>query len=112
VNVLWQGDANSYAMRALDLCQSPARILNVTGPETVAVRRAAEFFAHRFGKDLLVAGESKGVALLNDAAACHQLLGYPAVSLSELLQAVANWVESGGSSLQKATKFQVTDGKF
>ncbi len=112
VNVLWQGDANSYAMRALELCESPARILNVTGPETIAVQRAAEFFAQRFGKALLVAGESKGVALLNNAAACHQLLGYPAVSLRELMQAVASWVETGGASLLKATKFQVTDGKF
>jgi nucleoside-diphosphate-sugar epimerase len=112
VNVLWQGDANSYAMRALELCQSPARILNVTGPETVSVRRAAEFFAQRFGKDLLITGESKGVALLNNAAACHRLLGYPEVSLEELMHAVAGWVEMGGASLQKATKFQVTDGKF
>ena len=45
VNVLWQGDANSYAMRSLELCDSPARILNVTGPETIPVLRAAEFFA-------------------------------------------------------------------
>ena len=112
VNVLWQGDANSYAMRSLELCQSPARILNITGPETVAVQRAAEFFAQRFKKDLRVTGESSGVALLNNAAACHQLLGYPQVSLRELMEAVASWVEAGGTSLQNPTKFQVTDGKF
>lgn len=112
VNVLWQGDANSYAMRALELCESPARILNVTGPETLAVQRAAEFFAQRFQKKLLVAGEPRGVALLNSAAACHQLLGYPQVSLGELMEAVANWIEAGGASLHNPTKFQVTDGKF
>jgi len=112
VNVLWQGDANSYAMRSLELCESPARILNVTGPETIPVRRAAEFFARRFQRELLVAGESKGLALLNNAGACHAALGYPEVSAEELMEAVATWVESGGASLNKATKFQVTDGKF
>ena len=112
VNVLWQGDANSYAMRSLELCESPARILNVTGPETIPVLRAAEFFARRFQRDLQVTGESKGLALLNDAGACHAALGYPAVSAEELMEAVAIWVESGGASLNKATKFQVTDGKF
>lgn len=112
VNALWQGDANSYAMRALELCASPARILNVTGPETIQVQRAAEFFARRFQRELLVKGESTGLALLNNAGACHAALGYPAVSAGELMEAVASWVESGGSSLNKATKFQVTDGKF
>jgi len=112
VNVLWQGDANSYAMRSLELCQSPARILNVTGPETIPVLRAANFFARRFQKELTLKGESKGLALLNDASACHAALGYPAVSAAELMEAVATWIESGGQSLNKATKFQVTDGKF
>jgi nucleoside-diphosphate-sugar epimerase len=112
VNVLWQGDANSYAMRSLELCASPARILNVTGPETIQVLRAAEFFANRLQRKLLVKGESKGVALLNNAGACHAALGYPAVSAEELMEAVASWVECGGASLNRATKFQVTDGKF
>ncbi len=112
VNVLWQGDANSYAMRSLELCESPARILNVTGPETIPVVRAANFFARRFQRELTLKGESKGLALLNDASACHAALGYPAVPAGELMEAVAAWIESGGSSLNKATKFQVTDGKF
>jgi nucleoside-diphosphate-sugar epimerase len=111
-NVLWQGDANSYAMRSLELCESPARILNVTGPETISVSSAAEFFATRFKRELRVQGESKGVALLSNAAACHAALGSPAVTAGELMEAVAGWIESGGSNLNKATKFQVTDGKF
>jgi nucleoside-diphosphate-sugar epimerase len=112
VNVLWQGDANSYAMRSLELCESPPRILNVTGPETIPVLRAAEFFASRFQRELLVRGGSKGVALLNNAGACHAALGYPSVSAGELMETVAGWVEAGGASLNKATKFQVMDGKF
>jgi nucleoside-diphosphate-sugar epimerase len=112
VNVLWQGDANSYAMRSLALCTSPARILNVTGPETLQVRRVAEFFAQRFQRELHFEGESSGVALLNNAGACHAALGYPEVTADQLMEAVATWVEAGGSTLNKATKFQVTDGKF
>ncbi|MDE3104100.1 MAG: NAD-dependent epimerase/dehydratase family protein [Acidobacteriota bacterium] len=112
VNVLWQGDANSYAMRSLELCESPARILNVTGPETVSVQRAAAFFAERFGYELKLKGEPGPLALLNDASACHAALGYPSMSASTLMEAVAVWVQSGGTLLNKATKFQVTDGKF
>ena len=112
VNVLWQGDANSYAMRSLELCSSPARLLNVTGPETLPVRRVAEFFAQRFGQELHFKGESSGVALLNNAAACHAALGYPEVTAAQLMEAVAVWLEAGGATLKKETKFQVTDGKF
>jgi nucleoside-diphosphate-sugar epimerase len=112
VNVLWQGDANSYALRSLDLCESPARILNVTGPETLSVVRAAEFFADRFDRELRVKGEPGPLALLNNAGACHAALGYPSMSANELMEAVAVWVKAGGKSLNKATKFQVTDGKF
>jgi hypothetical protein len=72
----------------------------------------ASFFARRFERELHVKGESKGLALLNNAGACHAALGYPAVSADELMEAVATWVECGGASLNKATKFQVTDGKF
>jgi nucleoside-diphosphate-sugar epimerase len=112
VNVLWQGDANSYAIRSLALCSSPARILNVTGPETIQVRRVAEFFAQRFARKPQFKGESTGIALLNNAGVCHAALGYPEVTADQLMEAVATWVESGGSALNKATKFQVTDGRF
>jgi nucleoside-diphosphate-sugar epimerase len=112
VNVIWQGDANSYAMRSLELCESPPRYLNVTGPETISVRRAAEYFAGRFGRPLHLTGESEELALLSNAGACHAALGYPQVSAAQLMEWVARWIEVGGASLNKATKFQVMDGKF
>jgi len=99
-------------LRSLDLCESPPRILNVTGPETISVVRAAEFFASRFDRALRLKGEPGPVALLNNAGACHAALGYPSMPANELMEAVAVWVEAGGTSLNKATKFQVTDGKF
>jgi nucleoside-diphosphate-sugar epimerase len=112
VNVLWQGDANSYAMRSLELCESPPRILNVTGPETIDVSYAAEFFARRLNRKLTFKGKSRGSALLSNASACHAALGAPSITAEELMEAVAVWVESGGATLNKATKFQVTDGRF
>ncbi len=111
-NVIWQGDANSYALRSLGLCESPARILNVTGPEIVSTRRTAEFYARRFGREAMLEGTESEVALLSDASICHQLLGYPSVSMDELMEAVAHWIEIGGASLGKPTKFEVTDGIF
>jgi nucleoside-diphosphate-sugar epimerase len=111
-NVIWQGDANSYALRCLELCQSPPRVLNVTGPETVSTRRAAEFFAARFDCKAVFQGEENDAALLNNASLCHRLLGYPEVTLGELMEMVAHWIEIGGTSLNKPTKFEVTDGRF
>ncbi|MBS1809013.1 MAG: NAD-dependent epimerase/dehydratase family protein [Acidobacteria bacterium] len=111
-NVIWQGDANSYAMRSLEFCEAPPRILNVTGPETVSTRWAAQYFAIRFNRDVVFDGTEGETALLNNASQCHKLLGYPSVSLGTLMEWVAHWIESGGASLNKPTKFEVTDGKF
>src|ERR1700730_12717570 len=56
VNVIWQGDANSIALRSFALAQSPPAILNVTGPETISVRWLARRFAHRFGIEPIFEG--------------------------------------------------------
>jgi nucleoside-diphosphate-sugar epimerase len=111
-NTIWQGDANSYALRCLALCEAPPRVLNVTGAEIVSVRDAAEFYARRFQREVVFRGEESGEALLNNASLCRQLLGEPEVKLEELMEWVAHWVEVGGKSLNKPTKFEVSDGKF
>jgi nucleoside-diphosphate-sugar epimerase len=111
VNAIWQGDANSYALRSLALCASPPRPLVVTGPEVVSVRDAAEAFGRRFGKTPRFAGEP-GPALLGDPSLCVSLLGPPEVPLARLLDWVAGWVERGGRSLGKPTHFEATDGRF
>lgn len=111
-NVIWQGDANSYALRSLELCDSPPRVLNVTGGEIVSVREAAEFFAQQFQREAVFSGQASGSALLNNASLCRQLLGEPEMKLEELMTLVAHWVEIGGKSLNKPTKFEVADGKF
>jgi len=111
-NVIWQGDANSYALRALEGCASPARALNVTGPEIASVTEVAEFFARRFDCEPHFRGQPKGEALLSDARVCHEWLGRPDVSLSELMEAVATWIARDGRTLDKPTHFETSDGKF
>lgn len=111
-NATWQGDANSFALRSLELCASPPQILNVTGPETISAKRVAEFFAQRFKRQVTFQSEEADLALLNNASLCHKLLGYPEVSLGALLEMVAHWIESGGASLNKPTKYEVTDGRY
>ncbi|HEY1343238.1 MAG TPA: NAD-dependent epimerase/dehydratase family protein [Bryobacteraceae bacterium] len=111
-NTIWQRDANSYALRSLEHCANPPRILNVTGSETIRVREAAEWFAKRFGRPCRYTGEESGAALLSNASACHALLGRPETAANELMEMVASWIESGGELLNKPTHFEVADGKF
>ncbi len=111
-NVIWQGDANSLALRSLSLCQSPPRILNVTGPEKLSVRDVAAWFAGRWRKEVRFQGEEGTTALLSDSSLGCSLLGEPEISAEKLMQWVAQWVESGGSYLGKPTKYEVSDGRF
>ena len=112
VNVVWQGDANAIALRAFAHCQSPPLILNVTGPETVSVRYLASCFGTLFNKSPRFEGEAAATALLSNASRCHQLFGYPRVSLGQMVEWVAEWVKIGGTTLRKPTHFEVRDGKF
>jgi nucleoside-diphosphate-sugar epimerase len=112
VNVIWQGDANSVALRAFRLCQSPPAVLNVTGPETVSVRSLAWKFARRFGVEPIFEGTEAPTALLSDASLCHRLFGYPEVTLEQMIEWVAEWIRAGGVLWNKPTHFEVRDGRF
>lgn len=112
VNAIWQGDANSYAFRALGLVESPPAILNVTGSGSIAVKEAARRFARRFGREARFAGRAGPVALLSDASRGRARLGEPEVPLDVLVEWTAAWVERGGRDLGKPTKFERADGRF
>ena len=112
VNVIWQGDANAIALRAFAHCQSPPLVLNVTGPETVSIRYLASCFSTLFNKPPRFEGEETATALLSNASRCHQLFGYPRISLGQMIEWVAEWVRIGGTTLRKPTHFEVRDGKF
>src|SRR5699024_4438989 len=96
VNVIWQGDANEYAIRSLLHCDFPPTILNVTGPETLSVRWLANEFSKRFEKEPLFENGEQPTALLNNASKAHQLFGYPKVSIMQMIDMTADWVKNDG----------------
>jgi nucleoside-diphosphate-sugar epimerase len=111
-NVIWQRDANSYALRALGLCASPPRVLNVTGAENLSVRTVADYFAKRFGQPARFGSQEGKKALLSDASLCFSLLGPPTVASEMLLEMQSNWIEAGGTIIDKPTHFEVSSGRF
>lgn len=111
-NCIWQGDANEIAIRSLLATQSPANFLNVTGPETVSVKYAAQQLGQRLGIEPIFTGQESETALLSNAGKSMQLFGYPRVSLLQMFDWVAEWIEQGGSMINKPTHFQEREGKF
>ena len=113
VNVIWQGDANSWCLRSLAYCQSPPLILNVTGPETLCVRDIAVEFGRRLGVEpTFLPDANNSTALLSNAAKACVLFGNPNVTPPEMIEGIAEWILQGGATLNKPTHFQTRDGKF
>jgi nucleoside-diphosphate-sugar epimerase len=112
VNVIWQGEANSIALRSFGLCQSPPAVLNVTGPETAAVRWIAGEFGKRFGMEPIFQGMEAETALLSNAGRCQKLFGRPSVTVEQMIEWVADWIRMGGVTLAKPTHFETRDGRF
>lgn len=112
VNVIWQGDANAWALRALHLAANPGDAINITGPETVSIRWLAEAFGRRFGRKPEIVGREADTGWLNNAARAFSLFGYPTVALDTLVDWVADWMAAGKASLGKETHFDTRDGVF
>lgn len=112
VNVVWQRYVNEVALRSLLLCKSPPQVLNVTGPETVPVRRLARQFGSLFNVEPQIEGEEEEDALLSDATLAHRLFGYPRVPLGQIIEWTAQWVKEGRPTYDKPTHFQEREGDF
>jgi len=112
VNVIWQGDANAYALRALTLAETPPLVLNVTGPEMLSVRALARRFGELLGRTPVFAGSEAPDALLSDAQRAFTRMGYPRVPVGQVIEWVAGWIVAGGTVHDKPTRFQVRNGRF
>ena len=112
VNVIWQGDANEIALRSFLHCSTPAKLLNVTGPETASLRWIAEEFGRIFKEEALFTGQEESTALLSNAAESFRLFGYPRVSLKEMIELTAQWLLQNGTTIYKPTHFQERKGKY
>jgi nucleoside-diphosphate-sugar epimerase len=111
-NVIWQGDANAVAILSLEQAASPAKILNIAGPEMLKIREVAEEFGKLMGKSVKFSGVEAEDALLSNAAESYRLFGKPRVGAMQVIKWVADWVKRGGISLDKPTHFEARDGKF
>ncbi len=111
-NAIWQGDACSHILQTLEYCDAPPFILNVTGPETVSTRRAAERIAQLLGVEAEIPESETRTALLSNASRAFALFGYPTISMDTMMRWTAEWLMRGGSSFDKPTHFEVRHGNY
>lgn len=111
-NVIWQGDANEIAIRCLNHCSIPAKILNVTGPEILSFRWLAEQFGKMLGETPVFINEAQPTSFLSNAAECSRLFGYPQVTLRQMMEIVLKWLNQGGKIINKPTHYSERKGKY
>jgi len=111
-NVIWQGDVNDVVLRALGQADSPAWILNITGPETLSVREVAKEFGKLFGVEAKLVGEEAKTALLSNSKLAYVLYGKPKVPIGTVIRWIARWMMEEKRLLGKPTHFEVRDGKY
>jgi len=111
-NTLWQGDANAMALRCFEFASVPPWVVNVTGPEQLSTRDVATRLAGRMNCPVQFQGVESDQALLNNAERGLAALGSPRVSVDQLLDQVADWVQRGKKRLGKPTHYDSRDGSF
>jgi nucleoside-diphosphate-sugar epimerase len=112
VNIIWQGDANEFAIRSLLHCTSPANHVNVTGLEVHAVKELAQMIGDHLNKNPIFINQPMPTALLSNATKATTLFGEPKITVANMCLWTAAWIRSGGKQLNKPTHFQQRDGKF
>jgi nucleoside-diphosphate-sugar epimerase len=112
VNVIWQTDAVAHSLQALDLAGAPAVPINIAGRDILSVRELARRFGLALNREPQIAGTESDTAWLNNAARSHQLFGAPPTSVEQMIAWVAAWLQSGGETWGKPTRFERRDGRF
>ena len=110
-NIIWQGDANDHALRALGACTAPTSGLNVSGPAR-RIRDLATELAQRLGVTPAFTGTEASTAWLVDIGEAQRLFGPPAVPLAKMLDWTADWVSRDMASLNKPTHYEARDGRY
>jgi nucleoside-diphosphate-sugar epimerase len=110
-NIIWQGEANDWALRTLAHCTTPTTALNLSGPK-VSIREVARALGERLGVAPVLTGQEAPTAWLVDCSEAFGLFGTPQVSLDQMLDWTADWVQRGGASLNKPTHYEARDGKY
>ena len=110
-NIIWQGEANDWTLRALAHCETPTSPLNLSGP-AISIREAAEGLAPRLGVEAAFTGREADTAWLIDCSRAFDLFGPPQITLSRMLDWTADWVQRGMASLGKPTHYEARDGRY
>ncbi|HSB23245.1 MAG TPA: NAD(P)-dependent oxidoreductase [Burkholderiaceae bacterium] len=110
-NIIWQGDANDWVLRALAYCTAPTSALNVSGPAQ-RIRDLAHALAQRLGVQPRFTGGEAPTAWLVEIGQAQRLFGEPALPLATMLDWTADWVSRGMASLNKPTHYEARDGKY
>ncbi|MCX5661892.1 MAG: NAD(P)-dependent oxidoreductase [Planctomycetota bacterium] len=112
VNIVWQGDCNRITLRSFEIAESPPRVLNLAGPETLAVRDLATRLGEALGVKPIFEGRPAKTALLSNSTFCWSNFGPPRTSVDTMIERVAAHLKAGGRTMGKPTHFEARDGKF
>ena len=110
-NIIWQGEANDWALQSLAHCDTPTSALNLSGPP-ISIRTTAQALGERLGVAPVFKGQEAETAWLINCEQANTLFGPPQVSLAKMLDWTADWARRGMASLGKPTHFETRDGQY
>ncbi|MEI7904414.1 MAG: NAD-dependent epimerase/dehydratase family protein [Candidatus Firestonebacteria bacterium] len=111
VNLISQRDANEAAIRCLALCENPPKPLNISG-NSASVRCIASKMGLLMGKKAVIMEPKAKLSMLGNDNLAKRLLGPYRDKQSEMIEAAANWIRSGGSDWNKPTGFASAEHKY
>ena len=79
-NIIWQGEANDWSLRALAHCATPTSPLNISGPK-ISIREVALALGRRLGIEPVLTGQEAPTAWLVDCTRSIQAVR-PAAGLA------------------------------
>ena len=112
VNVIWQNDALNHIIQCLEIADSPACPINITGAAILNVRDISIRLGELLGCEPRFSGKPNPTAWLSNAGKSHQRFGFPSVSEELMMEWIATWLVQGGHTLEKPTGFERRDGRF